>query len=189
MSPSPLKSETARVNGALSSGPVTPEGKAASATNSLRHGLCSKQVVLPGEDPAEFERTKASYFETYKPQSDAEKDQVVILAATSWRLRRMMQIEAGALMDENSDPLKTLGLLTRYEGQLNRTHERALKNLKELQEARAAAARKAARRNEPTEMPLSPEKMAKMTPEELELAVLEIMTAPVPAAKASGAGR
>jgi hypothetical protein len=39
-----------RRNALKSTGPKTPEGKAAVRHNALRHGLLSRDVLLPGED-------------------------------------------------------------------------------------------------------------------------------------------
>ena len=46
------KSEANRQNARRSSGPKTPEGKAAVRLNAVKHGLLSEQVLLPGEDEA-----------------------------------------------------------------------------------------------------------------------------------------
>ena len=46
------KSEANRQNALRSSGPKTPEGKAAVRLNAVKHGLLSEQVLLPGEDEA-----------------------------------------------------------------------------------------------------------------------------------------
>ena len=54
-SPSPAQSEASRQNGARSAGPATDAGKARSALNSVRHGLCGRTFfLLPDEDPEEF---------------------------------------------------------------------------------------------------------------------------------------
>ena len=41
-----------RRNALKSTGPKTPEGKAAVRHNALGHGLLSRDVLLPGEDEA-----------------------------------------------------------------------------------------------------------------------------------------
>ena len=55
-----LRAEASRRNGAKSCGPKTPEGKARSAQNALKHGFrAQKHMVLPGEDAAEFAALEA----------------------------------------------------------------------------------------------------------------------------------
>ena len=41
-----------RLNVQKSTGPRTPEGKAASSSNALKHGMDAASIVIPGEDPA-----------------------------------------------------------------------------------------------------------------------------------------
>ena len=48
--------EANRRNGALSNGPKTPDGKATSSKNAIRHGLLSDEALLPGEDQGKFEQ-------------------------------------------------------------------------------------------------------------------------------------
>jgi hypothetical protein len=47
----------ARRNSELSTGPITPEGKSHSRFNAMRHGLCSQQALLPGEDAEALAQT------------------------------------------------------------------------------------------------------------------------------------
>ena len=61
--------QASRTNGARSRGPKTPTGKNVSKINGLVHGLRAEQVVLPGEDPAEFEAERKGWFDDWKPQS------------------------------------------------------------------------------------------------------------------------
>src|SRR5258707_1183927 len=65
--PSQLQSDTARANGAKSNGPATPEGRAISSRNSLRHGLTAKAVVLPGESQEEFQALLDAYIDQFQP--------------------------------------------------------------------------------------------------------------------------
>src|SRR5713101_8264664 len=84
-----LKSETARANGAKSRGPVTPQGRAASSRNSLRHGFAAKSVVLSTESSSEFQALLDSYVVQFDPRGGVEEDLVQTMAAARWRLRRI----------------------------------------------------------------------------------------------------
>ena len=156
-----LKSQTARANGAKSRGPVTPEGRAISSRNSLRHGFTAKSVVLSTESQEDFQALLDSYIDQFDPQSGIEMELVEAMAATRWRLRRISTIETSLLNNEMvrrardidkefrkdddgrlawvfrnlADNGQSLALLMRYEGALNRSYDRAFKQLQVLQSA------------------------------------------------------
>lgn len=48
-----IQDQSARA--ARSTGPRTPEGKAVSSRNALKHGLTARQIVIKGESQAEFD--------------------------------------------------------------------------------------------------------------------------------------
>ncbi|HTQ56494.1 MAG TPA: hypothetical protein VMI94_18635 [Bryobacteraceae bacterium] len=99
---SKAKAAANRRNAQHSTGPRTPAGKAAIAKNNLRHGLYSATVVLPGEDPAEFQKLHGEYLAFYQPRDLAELDQVEQLAAAKWRLRRIALLEAEFMREKDS---------------------------------------------------------------------------------------
>ncbi|HYI96311.1 MAG TPA: hypothetical protein VEX68_22400, partial [Bryobacteraceae bacterium] len=55
---SPAKALANRQNSLHSTGPVTAAGKMASSQNAMRHGLTSKQIVLPGEDAEQYDELR-----------------------------------------------------------------------------------------------------------------------------------
>src|SRR5580692_4411031 len=89
---SELQSQTARINGAKSNGPITPEGKARSSDNSRRHGLTAS-VLLDGESDEHFQLLLADYMDQFQPQTGVETDLVEVMAISRWRLRRLLAIE------------------------------------------------------------------------------------------------
>jgi hypothetical protein len=65
---SSVRAEASRLNGAKSRGPKTPEGKARSAQNALKHGIrAQKYLVLPEEDAAEFADLEDAMIEELAP--------------------------------------------------------------------------------------------------------------------------
>ena len=97
--PSLRKSQSARANGAKSHGPKTEAGKQRSSQNALRHGLTSQTLVLPSEDPADFQRLLDSYVRQLQPAGPVELDLVHEIVAAKWRLNRLALIETELLAD------------------------------------------------------------------------------------------
>jgi hypothetical protein len=153
------KAEIARINGAKSSGPITAEGKSVSSQNSLKHGLTGARVVLPGESQEDYDRLEASIVKRFKPQDEIERTLVHQMASALWRLDRIEAMEA-ALFDKafkqqrellgpeaGADEVrlaayaevaesKGFRMLSRHQGQLRRTYEKAWKEIAALQEDR-----------------------------------------------------
>src|SRR5437879_22582 len=86
--------EANRQNAQQSTGPTTPEGRAAVRLNGLKHGLCAETIVVPGEDPAEFEAMLEAYRAEYQPTTPSAEFLVRQVAMADWRLLRLHRIEA-----------------------------------------------------------------------------------------------
>ena len=151
-----------QANAKLSSGPVTPEGKATVSRNALKTGLTGRTVLLPTEDAELYERHILSFVDRYKPVGDAETELVQSLADTSWRIARIPSLEAGIyaigrikfadLHPNEKDPQvraslieteiylareKQLRNLSTQEARLNRQLDKDMARLAELQKERA----------------------------------------------------
>ena len=79
-------------------GPKTPEGKARSSLNALRHGLRARTfALLPEEDPAEWAEHLADLRAGYGPADAAEEKLVTALAVAMWKEIRADRQEAEVL--------------------------------------------------------------------------------------------
>ncbi len=74
-------------------GPKTAEGKMVASGNALKTGVYSRMVVLPGEDPAEFEALQAHFFEDFRPIGVVEEAMVYELSTIVWKKLRLDKIE------------------------------------------------------------------------------------------------
>jgi hypothetical protein len=78
-----------------STGPKTPEGKAAIRLNAVRHGLLSREVLLPGEDEDTLRELNERLRDELQPVGEMESLLVDRIVTAYWRLRRLGRVEAG----------------------------------------------------------------------------------------------
>ena len=86
-----------RENAKRSTGPKTPEGKAASSKNATTHGLSSTFRVLAHEDAAAFAALNDELKAEFKPATTHQKFLVEQMAQNRWRLERTRRYESIAL--------------------------------------------------------------------------------------------
>src|SRR5258707_8170864 len=91
---SPAQMEANRKNAQKSTGPKTPEGRAAVRLNGLKHGLNSAILVLEGESQSDFENLLDSLEAEHQPATPTEVILVRQMAMAAWRLQRLFHMEA-----------------------------------------------------------------------------------------------
>ncbi len=148
------RAEASRKNGARSRGPRTPEGKARSAQNALKHGLrAAKYVVLAEEDAGEFAGLEAALIAELAPVGALQTVLARRVAVAAWRLARADRIEvelfaerswgadanSALAMIRDGNGTRSFETLLRYRGAAMAELWRALKTLKALQAEQAAA--------------------------------------------------
>jgi hypothetical protein len=84
-----------RRNALKSTGPKTPNGTVAIRYNATKHGLLSREVLLPGEDEATLRELDELLREELHPVGELENLLVDRIVAAHWRLRRLGRVEAG----------------------------------------------------------------------------------------------
>lgn len=163
------KKESNRRNAKLSTGPRTQNGLAKSSKNAMKHGLASQDTVLAHESIAAFRELYESMTESLSPFDQFEKVLVERIVNCTWRLKRIMRIEASmfdwaAEESANADFMRalefagisrendlratfnimerghgTISNLTKYEAHCERSLYRALHELERRQAIRRGA--------------------------------------------------
>jgi hypothetical protein len=82
-----------RANARHSTGPKTPAGKAVVRLNACRHGLLTRDVVLPGEDADAFEDLWNRVRAHHSPEGPLEEYYVDRVVNIMWRLQRAGRAE------------------------------------------------------------------------------------------------
>ena len=80
-------------NAQLSTGPRTDQGKAISAQNAFKHGFRSSEVLIPGEDPSEFDVFRQDLLADLSPVGHMEFMLADRIIGSFWKLRRSGRME------------------------------------------------------------------------------------------------
>ncbi len=86
--------EANRRNAKKSTGPKTPEGKAAVARNAASHGLSGHTIIMPETERERFGAFREATFGQLEPDGHMEAALVERIAVALWRLRRAVRIES-----------------------------------------------------------------------------------------------
>jgi hypothetical protein len=143
-----------RANARHSTGPKSPEGKQAVAKNRITHGLTGRAVLIPGEDPEEFQRLSFRLKFELAPGNEVEETLVQRIANLQWRLNRVAEwtgqlttecLEGDPaqpsrlirMFSKTSDPCDAYNRLHKHEASLARQHQAALRELRVSKEERS----------------------------------------------------
>jgi len=86
--------EANRLNAESSTGPRTPEGKAASSMNALKSGLDAFSQFVYGEEQDDFIILQQEYTARFQPVTPEERFQLDTMLRSEWVLRRLHRVEA-----------------------------------------------------------------------------------------------
>ena len=87
-----------QANARHSTGPKTRKGKAVVRLNALRHGLLTRDVVLPGEDADAFEDLWNKVRANLSPVGPIEESLVDRVVNAMWRLQRLGRAETALFL-------------------------------------------------------------------------------------------
>ncbi len=137
--PQPSKrAQTNRANSQHSTGPKSPQGKLASSGNSLKHGLASATIIIPGEDPAALEALLHDLLEEHQPANPTEQLLVNEMAQSYWLTQRALRFQ-NECFTENGVDEERLSLFLRYQTTHERSFHKALATLLRLKKCRGEA--------------------------------------------------
>jgi hypothetical protein len=147
--------EANRQNAKRSTGPITAAGCARSKRNALKHGLTAREVTVDDEEASKFEAFRDDIVRDLAPEGALEEELAQQIATDSWRLRRVLRLEAAIAVPGDMLGLSLGALegpafefmangpgqnLIRYQGAIDRSRQRALHELQRLQARRRGEA-------------------------------------------------
>ena len=74
-------------------GPQTPQGKAASSRNAVKHSLSGQAIVVTGEDAHVYEETLRDLRTDHRPRTAIEDHCIEMMAHAYWKTNRCARLE------------------------------------------------------------------------------------------------
>jgi hypothetical protein len=96
-------------NAQFSTGPTSSTGKDRVKFNALKTGLFARTTVLPGEQQSDYEALGVHLTAEWLPQSDAERELVITIQSTTWRLSRAVEMESALFAIVAQQHLESMG--------------------------------------------------------------------------------
>jgi hypothetical protein len=96
-------------NAQFSTGPTSSTGKERVKFNALKTGLFARTIVLPGEQQSDYEALGAHLNSHWLPQSDTERELVITIQSTTWRLSRVVEMESALFAIVTEQHLESIG--------------------------------------------------------------------------------
>jgi hypothetical protein len=93
----PAKKAANKKNAKNSTGPKSIPGKGRASRNAIRHGMYSRDMLLPGESERELKQLQNEMMSSWCPVGYREVRRVEKLIWNEWRHRRVIRGEAGEL--------------------------------------------------------------------------------------------
>ena len=127
-----------QANSQKSTGPKTPEGKAASSRNRLSHGFASSTRFVKGEDPAVFNLLLDDLISEHQPATPTEQILVEQMAHHHWislRATRLQDSEVAIHLKLGMTPTH-LPVFIRYQTAAERSFYKAHTELLKVQKQR-----------------------------------------------------
>jgi hypothetical protein len=127
-------------NAQHSTGPKSPEGKAAIRFNALTHGLRTRATILPGENAEDYYKLWDELEADWQPQNRTELCHLETMVTSQWLLARVAQSESRiyARIILGDKQFVTLAIVAKQRAQLERSFRTAIEDLKQLQKERQA---------------------------------------------------
>jgi hypothetical protein len=128
-----------RLNSQNSTGPTSPEGKAASSLNALKSGIHAESHIIRGEDPDELEALTAAFLLHHRPADPNQLALVDTLIAAEWTQRRLRRIEAELwayqieCLDKNLSHAEWNDLSIQHNSPIGHSYQNALEAFSRLQ--------------------------------------------------------
>jgi len=116
-----------------STGPKTPEGKARSSMNALKHGLRSSRICVPAALQEDFDEMLPRYRDAFLPINPSGAEELIFesLFKDAWNIFRIELYFGAAHADRIDDPILELPI-PQLQSLLTRTKTSYNRNLKQL---------------------------------------------------------